>query len=66
VGDATEMANKTVTEVRDYIAAFLDSNLRDRPMDVLLTGTSSDYSDAQVITHGRTIFPPCAVSRSQL
>jgi hypothetical protein len=43
-------SEKTIAAVRDYIAAFLDTNLRDRPMDLLLTGPSSEYPDAEVIT----------------
>jgi predicted dienelactone hydrolase len=50
VNTGTAGPEKTVAAIRDYIAAFLDSNLRDRPMDLLLTGPSSDYPDAQVIT----------------
>ena len=41
--------DKTIAAVRDYIAAFLDANLRDRP-NLLLTGPSSDYTDAIVTT----------------
>jgi predicted dienelactone hydrolase len=43
-------SEKTMAGVRDYIAAFLDTNLRDRPMDLLLTGPSADYPDAAVTT----------------
>ena len=43
-------SEKTIAAVRDYIAAFLDTNLRDRPMDLLLTGPSADYPDAGVTT----------------
>jgi pimeloyl-ACP methyl ester carboxylesterase len=41
---------KTIAAVREYIAAFLDTYLRGEPMDPLLTGPSSDYPDADVIT----------------
>jgi pimeloyl-ACP methyl ester carboxylesterase len=41
---------KTIEALRDYIAAFLDTNLRGRPFDPLLTGPSSDYPDAAVTT----------------
>jgi len=41
---------KTMTAARDYIAAFLDANLRDKPLDPLLTGPPSEYPDAVVIT----------------
>ena len=41
---------KTIEALRNYIAAFLDTNLRGRPFDPLLTGPSSDYPDAAVTT----------------
>jgi dienelactone hydrolase len=41
---------KTIAAIRDYIAAFLNVNLRDQLSDRLLTGPSSDYPDAVVIT----------------
>jgi dienelactone hydrolase len=41
---------KTIAAVRDYIAAFLDANLRGQPINSLLTGPSSDYPDAVVTT----------------
>jgi dienelactone hydrolase len=41
---------KTITAIRDYIAAFLDTNLRGKPADPLLSGPSSDYPDAAVTT----------------
>jgi dienelactone hydrolase len=41
---------KSIKALRNYIAAFLDANLRDRPMDLLLTGPSSEYPDAEVTT----------------
>ena len=43
-------AEKTIAAIRDYIAAFLDTNLLDKPMDPLLSGPSSEYSDVEVIT----------------
>ena len=42
--------DRTIAAVRNYIAAFLDTHLRDRPRDPLLSGPSSDYPDAAVIT----------------
>ena len=39
---------KTIAAVRDYIAAFLDANLRGRPLTPLLTGPSSEYPDVVV------------------
>ncbi len=41
---------KTIAAVRDYIAAFLDTNLGSKPFDPLLAGPSSDFPDAQVTT----------------
>jgi hypothetical protein len=41
--------------VRDYIAAFLDSNLRGKPSGALLTGPSSDYPDAEVTTQTQSL-----------
>jgi dienelactone hydrolase len=41
---------KTIEALRNYIAAFLDTNLRSKPFDPLLTGPSSDYPDAAVTT----------------
>jgi dienelactone hydrolase len=42
--------DKTIAAIRDYIAAFLDTNLRGKPFDPLLTGPSADYPDAAVTT----------------
>jgi hypothetical protein len=39
---------KTIEALRNYIAAFLDANLRGRQFDPLLIGSSSDYPDAEV------------------
>jgi len=39
---------RTIAAVRDYIAAFLDMNLRDRSGEALLRGPSSEYPDAVV------------------
>jgi predicted dienelactone hydrolase len=41
---------KSIAAVRNYIAAFLDTNLRGNPADSLLTGPSADYPDAVVTT----------------
>jgi hypothetical protein len=41
---------RTVSAIRDYVAAFLDTILRQRPQDPLLTGPSANYPDAVVIT----------------
>ena len=40
---------KTVSAIRDYVAAFLDTNLRGRPADPLLTRDSANYLDAVVM-----------------
>ena len=39
---------RTIAAIRDYIAAFLDMNLRDRSGEALLRGPSSEYPDAVV------------------
>jgi predicted dienelactone hydrolase len=46
---------KTIEALRNYIAAFLDTNLRGRPFDPLLTGPSSDYPDAAVTTQKQSL-----------
>jgi len=46
---------KTIAAVRDYIAAFLDVNLRGKPMAPLLTGPSSEYPDAVVTTQNQSL-----------
>jgi dienelactone hydrolase len=47
--------DKTIAAIRNYIAAFLDANLRDQPLDPLLTGASSDYPDAEVTTQSNLL-----------
>jgi len=42
--------DKTIAAIRDYIGAFLDTNLRQSPLNPLLAGPSSDYPDASVTT----------------
>jgi hypothetical protein len=46
---------KTIGALRDYIAAFLDANLRGRPASRLLSGPSSEYPDADVTTQERSL-----------
>jgi hypothetical protein len=46
---------KTIAVVRDYIAAFLDANLRGKSLDPLLKGLSSEYSDAIVTTQQQSL-----------
>jgi dienelactone hydrolase len=41
---------RTVLAIRDYVAAFLDTNLLQRPTDPLLMGPSANYPDAVVVT----------------
>jgi dienelactone hydrolase len=53
---------KTIASVRNYIAVFLDVNLRDKPLDPLLTGPSSDYPDADVTTQTQS---PCGEARDR-
>ena len=48
-------AEKTIAAIRDYIAAFLDANLLDKPMDPLLAGPSSEYPDVEVITQDQLL-----------
>jgi len=47
--------DKTIAAVRDYVATFLDENLRDKPSDRLLAGSSADYPDAEVITQTQAL-----------
>ena len=47
---------KTIAAIRDYIAAFLDANLRGQPLNPLLSGPSVDYPDVDIIA------PPESVS----
>jgi dienelactone hydrolase len=42
--------DRSVSAIRDYVAAFLDTNLRQRPQDPLLMGPSANYPDAVVTT----------------
>ena len=46
---------KTMAAVRNYIAAFLDANLRGKPWDPLLIGASSDFPDADVTTQNELL-----------
>ena len=46
---------RTMQAVRDYVGAFLDANLRGKPVDALLTGPSSNYPDAVVITQSQVL-----------
>jgi dienelactone hydrolase len=42
--------DKTITVLRNYVAAFLDANLRGQPMNSLLTGPSPDSPEVVVTT----------------
>jgi hypothetical protein len=55
INTGTTGPDRTVAAVRNYIAAFLDANLRGRPMDLLMTGPSSDYADTEVTTQERSL-----------
>jgi dienelactone hydrolase len=46
---------KTMAVLRNYIAAFLDANLRSQPMNSLLTGPSPDYPDVVVTTQEESV-----------
>jgi pimeloyl-ACP methyl ester carboxylesterase len=48
-------SERTMAAVRDYIAAFLDANLRDEPAAPLLTGASATYPDAMVTTQDQSL-----------
>jgi len=43
-------SEKTIAAIRDYIAAFLDANLRGQPQDSLLNGPSGEFPDVELIT----------------
>ena len=47
--------DRTVAAIRDYVAAFLDANLPDKPLDPLLTGPSPKYPDAAVTPQGQQL-----------
>ncbi len=46
---------KTVSALRNYIAAFLDATLRESALDPMLTGPYSDYPDAVVAAPGQAL-----------
>jgi predicted dienelactone hydrolase len=46
---------KTVAAIRDYVAAFLDANLRSKPMSLLLTKASPQYPEAALTTPGQAL-----------
>jgi hypothetical protein len=47
--------DKTIEALRDYIAAFLDTNVRGGPQDPLLTGASAIFPDADVTTEKQAL-----------
>ena len=49
------VVEKSIVAVRDYMAAFLDANLLDRPIAPLLTGPSSEYPDVEVIAQDQML-----------
>ncbi len=48
-------AEKTVTVLRDYVAAFLDENLRGQPRTSLLNQESPDFPDVAVTTRTQAL-----------
>jgi len=46
----TVSMESTVEAIRNYISAFLDTNLKGNPTDPLLEGPSSNYPDVEVTT----------------
>jgi hypothetical protein len=44
---------KTIAALREYIAAFLDANVRGEPPSPRMIGLSSDYPDSHVTTHAQ-------------
>jgi dienelactone hydrolase len=46
---------KTVAVLRNYVAAFLDANLRGQPMNSLLTGPSPDSPEVVVTTREQSL-----------
>ena len=46
----------TIAAIRNYITAFLDTNLKGNPTGLLLQGASSDYLDVEVTTQTQS---PC-------
>jgi hypothetical protein len=55
VGTGTMGPAKTIAAVRNYIAVFFDANLRNKPIDPLLTGPASEYPDAIVTTQKQSL-----------
>jgi dienelactone hydrolase len=47
--------DKTVSAFRNYIAAFLDAALQDRPLDPILTSPSTYYPDAVVASPAQAL-----------
>jgi hypothetical protein len=48
-------SERTMDALRDYVAAFLDANLRDDASPPLLSGSSMAYSDAVVTTQDQPV-----------
>lgn len=48
-------SEKTISAVRDFITAFFDASLRNRPDNPLLRGISSEYADAVVIVQNQEL-----------
>jgi len=54
---------KTIAAVRSYIAAFLDANLRGKPLEPMLSRLSPEYPDAVVTTQKQSL-PGEAINHS--
>ena len=55
VATGTMGTGMAIAAIRDFIAAFLDVNLRGRPPAALLTGNSSKYPDGVVTTQKQSL-----------
>jgi len=55
VTTGTTGVEKTIAAIRDFIAAFLDVNLRGEPEFALTSGTSSKYPDGVVTTQKQSL-----------
>ena len=58
VPTGSEGMEKTVESIRNYVAAFLDKNLKGSPSDELLNGPAAEYPDVEVTTESET---PCSI-----
>ena len=63
VQTGTMGTDKTVEAIRNYVAAFLDSNTNGSHTDKLFEGSSPDYPDVEVTTQTQS---PCGNIRSDV